>query len=426
LFGATEITRWQDGKTGAISLTFDDGIRTQFTRTLPTMNRLGFPGTFYVVTGEIAGSRYPARFVGRPIEEIVAETATVPTTAANFFERASALQYPGYEGTYELHRDAYNAYEPDSPAEAYAVVDDAYARIRAGEFPRGRNTTAEAAQSGENSWEFFRQVAAQGHEFGSHTVTHAALAVLDEPNMLYELEKSTEDIRTQLGPEHTFSMEGPFGVSDPRAMEYLLRLFSAPRNIMDDPWLEILLRGSRKAPGSSDREYVQWQRGPDGNLNDSNTTETSLAQMTAWVDSTLAHPNIWLTMVFHGIDELGWSALPGERVDAFLEYIEEHEDRLWVATFGDVTRYVRERMSATVEVEEADGRLTVQVTHPLDPQWYGLPLTLKTYVESDEDAFEVRQGEEVQRVRVRRDEGGRRYILYRVVPNGGVVTIRAR
>ena len=25
------------------------------------------------------------------------------------------------------------------------------------------------------------------------------------------------------------------------------------------------------------------------------------------------------------IDELGWSALPGERVDAFLEYIEEHE-----------------------------------------------------------------------------------------------------
>ena len=69
-----------DGPTLArptISLTFDDGIRTQFTRTLPTMDRLGFPGTFYVVTGEIEGSRYPARFVGRPLEEIVAETAMI-------------------------------------------------------------------------------------------------------------------------------------------------------------------------------------------------------------------------------------------------------------------------------------------------------------------------------------------------------------
>jgi hypothetical protein len=28
-------------------------------------------------------------------------------------------------------------------------------------------------------------------------------------------------------------------------------------------------------------------------------------------------------------------------VDAFLEYVKENEDRLWVATFGDVTRYAR-------------------------------------------------------------------------------------
>ena len=137
--------------------------------------------------------------------------------------------------------------------------------------------------------------------------------------MLYELESSRDDILAQLGREHTFSVEGPFGVSHPRAMEYLLRLFPAPRNIMPDPWLEILLRGDRTAPGSSGREYVQWQRGPDGNLNDGNDTETSLEQMTAWVDTTLAHSNVWLTLVFHGVDEQGWSALPGERIDAFLD-----------------------------------------------------------------------------------------------------------
>lgn len=323
-----------------------------------------------------------------------------------------------------MHRAAYNAQRRGQVEEAYRVVDEAYARIRRGEIRPGRNTTPEAAQSGELTWPMLRDVAARGHELGSHTVTHAALAVLDEPNMLYELERSRDDILEQLGREHIFSVEGPFGVSDPRAMEYLLRLFPAPRNIMPDPWLDILLRGDRKAPGSSDREYVQWQRGPDGNLNDGNETESSLAQMTAWVDTTLAHPNVWLTMVFHGVDELGWSALPGERIDAFLEYIKAREDRLWVATFGDATRYVRERMSAKVDARPADGSLTVRLTHPLDPQWYSLPLTLRTEVLSDHDAIRVTQDGQEQRVPVRMDSGGR-YILYRAAPNAGPVTISA-
>jgi hypothetical protein len=33
----------------------------------------------------------------------------------------------------------------------------------------------------------------------AHTVTHPRLAVLDEVNMIYELEKSKEEIRNKLG-----------------------------------------------------------------------------------------------------------------------------------------------------------------------------------------------------------------------------------
>ena len=422
-FGGTEITRWAHGKTGAVSLTYDDGIITQFTRALPTMNRLGLPATFYIVTGEIAGSRHPPRFIGRPFGEILAETATVPTGEGNFFERAGALQYIPYEGAIQLHIDAYSAYQRGGVERARVVVDSAYARIRTGELPAGSNTTPEAAQSAESSWEDFRRYAAQGHEFGSHTVSHAALAVLDEPNMRYELERSKEDILDQLGPEHTFSMEGPFGVSDPRVMEYLLELYPAPRNIMRDPYLQILLRGDRTDPGSSDLEYVQWQRGPDGTRNDGNATDTSLEEMKAWVDTVVAHDNIWLTLVFHGIDDVGWSALPHERVEAFLEYIAARQDDLWVATFGDVTRYVRERMSAALEVEEAGGELLVTLTHPLEQRWYGLPLTLRSVVLGDRPRATVRQGGREQVVPVREDGAGGRYILYEVVPNDGPVTV---
>ena len=35
--GQTEITKWQDGKTGAVSITYDDGSINQFRYALPLM-----------------------------------------------------------------------------------------------------------------------------------------------------------------------------------------------------------------------------------------------------------------------------------------------------------------------------------------------------------------------------------------------------
>src|SRR5262245_13767224 len=94
----TEITKWQDDKMGAISITYDDGSINQFRYALPVMKRLNLPATFYIITGPIPGSQYPGKFIGRPVQEIIDETATVPTNADNYFERASAAKYLGYIG----------------------------------------------------------------------------------------------------------------------------------------------------------------------------------------------------------------------------------------------------------------------------------------------------------------------------------------
>lgn len=414
-FGETEVTKWQYDKAGAISITYDDAIKTQFTEAMPIMDSLGFLGTFYIITGEMEGSEHPPRFIGRPLEEIIQDTKTIPTGEDNFFERASALQYPGYDGTFQWHRNAYSAYTQKNFQEAYKIVDEAYAKIRAGEFKPGENINPEMGYSAENSWDDMRRYAAKGHEFGSHTVTHPALAVLDEPNMLYELEKSKEDILNQMGPEHTFSMEGPFGVSDPRAMEYLLKVYPAPRNVMRDPYMEILLRGSGTAPGASDKDYVQWQKGP--------LSETSLNEMKSWVDTVLANDNIWLTLVFHGVDDVGWEPVSSEDIAAYFTYMKENEDSLWVATFGDATKYVRERMDAEVNTEEKENQLNVSLTHSLDDKWYTVPLTLKTTILSpDWERVMVKQGENEQQVQVMND-GNSRYVLYQALPNAGPVMI---
>lgn len=88
----TSITKWKDNKKSAISITYDDGIIHQFTVARPIMNNIGFPGTFYVITGKIEGAALE-KFIGRTPREIMDETVTIKMISDNFFERASAIGF---------------------------------------------------------------------------------------------------------------------------------------------------------------------------------------------------------------------------------------------------------------------------------------------------------------------------------------------
>jgi peptidoglycan/xylan/chitin deacetylase (PgdA/CDA1 family) len=67
----TEITTWQNDKSAAISLTFDDGSPNQFSQALPGLNKLSIPATFFIITGDVAGSEYQGKFIGRPVGDII-------------------------------------------------------------------------------------------------------------------------------------------------------------------------------------------------------------------------------------------------------------------------------------------------------------------------------------------------------------------
>ena len=86
--GQTEITKWKYGRNGAISITYDDGSINQFVKAVPIMNQSGMPGTFFINTGSIPGSKYQGRFIGRPVKEIINESKPVPTNKDNVYERA--------------------------------------------------------------------------------------------------------------------------------------------------------------------------------------------------------------------------------------------------------------------------------------------------------------------------------------------------
>lgn len=369
--GQTEITKWQGGKKSAISITYDDGIISQFTVARPIMNKLNIPATYFVLTGKIEGAQQ-GKFIGRTQNDIIQETATTKTNADNLFERASLIAYTGISEADAYHAEAGSLFESGKVQEAYKKIDTAYEKWRAGTLQDTDNVVYHNNVQDTTSWDDLRRYAEEGHEIASHTITHPRLAVLDEINLRYELEQSQADISKHLGEKYTFSAECPYGTEDERVMEAAYQVYPALRNRMPETWLEELNRSSDIDPITSEKEYVQWQRGP--------LTNTSMDLMKSWVDDCLTRDNIWLVLVFHGVDDFGWEAKTAEELEEYFSYIKQREDDLWVATFADVTKYIRERKNIEISNTIKDNTIEVNLSSTLDPEIYDVPVTLKTYV----------------------------------------------
>jgi peptidoglycan/xylan/chitin deacetylase (PgdA/CDA1 family) len=422
--GHTEITPWQHGRSGAVSVTYDDASINQFRVAAPLMTERRLPGTFFVLTGAVSGSKYPPRFVGRPAAEVLRESATVPTGVGNFRERIAAGPFLGFSGLIGLRTSA----APPN-AQTFARVDEAYRRVRAGELPSlPDNASIYMDNEGiviqdpprpdveHATWDDIRRHAGAGHEIGSHTITHPRLDGLDEANIRYELEQSRIEIREQLGAQHTFSAEAPFGIEDDRVMDVAYGIYPALRNRMPHDWLDELNRSNQRDPLASTRPYVQWQRGI--------LTRTTVDQMRSWIETTRASGRIWLVIVIHGVEGIGWESVSRANLATFFDDLTASQDHLWVATFQDVTKYLRERMNATVTSSESNGTIRVVLTHALDRSLYDLPLTLRTRVPDRWTRVRVEQGASVATVPVTRGPAGA-VVSYQARPNDAPVLITA-
>ena len=424
----TEITKWQDGKLAAVSLTFDDSTINQFRVAMPLLNERGLPATFFVITGEIPGSEHRATFVGRPIMDIISESATVPTNRENALERSSLLRYLGEIQRIDVVLKNFNPNSAGGRIDKgdFAYFDNVLAVLRSTGETYGLKAVAPvrsqeddrpaALQSGGLTWDEFRRAGKQGHEIANHLVSHAHTQGLDEVNILYEAMKADEDIRAQMGDEHAFSIESAYGIHDARIEKILAPRFPLTRNWVTDDFMDGIFRGDNRDPAAMKKEYVQWQRGP--------ISKTSVEEMTGWVDKSLA-TGTWLVLVIHGVEGIGWEPIPATRLREYFDYMKSHESRLWVATFKDAAKYARERMATRVTTKRAGEVIEVAVTHSLNAKLYDLPLTARTAVPAEWTTVEVQQANATRTVGVQRDQGSA-YVLYRVTPNAGVARLRPR
>src|SRR5262245_39306194 len=418
----TEITKWPDGRQAAVAITYDDSTINQFRIALPLMNERGLVGTFFVITAQIPGSRNMPTFVGRPIMEILKESATVPTSASNVFERTSMLRYLG-----EIQRNDIVLASRVQPANL-AGVDDVLAKLRTtgqtyavGAIPYAPVRSEEAGRPAANgtgglSWDEMRKVASQGHEIANHAVSHARLPSLDEANILYEVDKANEELKQEMGDKHLFSIEAPYGIDDERVRKLLINRFPLTRNWVSDSdgeFMDGIMRGDKRDPATSTKPYLEWERGP--------VTATTVEEMTGWVDTSMK-TGAWLVLVIQGVEGVGYQPLPAANVKALFDDINTKSDRVWVATYQDGAKYIRERMKARITSVQVGQAIDVTITHPLDTKVYDVPLTARTTVPPEWTAGQVTQGQNTTNATVQKGAGGS-YAQYHVNPNAGVVRV---
>jgi hypothetical protein len=147
-----------------------------------------------------------------------------------------------------------------------------------------------------------------------------------------------------------------------------------------------------------------------------------MALMKSWVDRTSEQNNVWLVLVFHGVDGIGWKPITAAQLRDYFGYINSKTGSLWVATFQDVGKYIRERRHATVSSFQDGNTISIVLRSDLSDLSYDLPLTLKTAIPKTWSEVAVQQGDRTTHIAVVETKNDH-YALYQAVPNGEVVTL---
>jgi hypothetical protein len=139
----------------------------------------------------------------------------------------------------------------------------------------------------------------------------------------------------------------------------------------------------------------------------------------------MAHDNTWLVLVFHGVNGIGWEPRTGAELEEYFNYMNEWKAHLWIATFADVTKYIRERKNSVIRSEVRDNTVLINVSSELDPEVYDVPITLKTYVPKAWKTVVIQkrpEQEDQPELKLQNDDLGS-FVLYSVKPGDGEIVL---
>ncbi len=255
------------------------------------------------------------------------------------------------------------------------------------------------------NWTALQNAAAQGHEIGSHTISHSYLNQLTIAQQTAELENSQNTINSHIEGEQCITLAYPYCV--PGNLTLTMQYYIAARHCQG--YIE-------KSTPSNFYQISSIICGSQGSVKTDENFYTKF--------ESAATSNGWCVFLIHGIDnDGGYSPLPSTTLLESLEYLDAHRDKFWVSTFGNVVRYIKERNAASVkESSNQDTSITLQVTDNLDNTIYNYPITIRRPLPPGWSAANVSQNDRSENACIW-DVNSIKHMMFDVVPDGGEVVL---
>lgn len=168
-----------------IVITFDDGHLDNYTHAFPVLKALGIPATIFLSSGYIGAS---GTFWFDRLAELLFRAESGPL-------RLTSLAYSVVLGDVASRRHATELLQETLKRVPNSLRLQAIAEL---EKSLGREL-APLPGSAVLNWEQVREMASAGIEFGSHTVSHPTLTMLDDDELDRELHESRMKIRQETG-----------------------------------------------------------------------------------------------------------------------------------------------------------------------------------------------------------------------------------
>ncbi|MFO7670064.1 MAG: polysaccharide deacetylase family protein [Bacteroidales bacterium] len=253
------------------------------------------------------------------------------------------------------------------------------------------------------SWEEFGIMADEGHEMGSHGVTHPNLTTLPtgdsltENTIAYELWESKRVIEKKIGNGyHCMTHAYPFCTNNAVVREVVARYYESARacgSMSNSPSPNYLALNS----SLYDWPAVRNSFFDDFKLLNSffRTVESSIIRQGNW-GILLTHEVI----PFLEVNESGtWEPTSCEWMYEASKWLDNqvNEGNLWIGTVADVTRYARERDAFFYNIlSEKEDTITYYAGDNLDNSDFNFPLTVDIGVPSTWKMVQVVQKNNVQ------------------------------
>ncbi|MEX0273754.1 MAG: alpha/beta hydrolase fold domain-containing protein [Flavobacteriaceae bacterium] len=274
--------------------------------------------------------------------------------------------------------------------------------------------TAAKREMNVSCWDCFKSLAKKGHAIQGHDDRNWYEKPSEAPKntslKVYNrrLWKTQETINEQLGTQECITYAYPWGEG---LESEVARHYIATRGVLGQPNTANTINFNRVNSISNPHIYQ-----------DKDSRDAYLLPILTKTN-TLRDTNYyrgWLSIHFHHISDGG-----RETTDDFLSYLQEKEDRLWIATFPQVAKYAQEYATHSLTVDAVSTEeISFSLHDAMKDSLYDQPLTVKVRIANNWEAVEVQQQREpIPFELISHNEN--RYALVKAIPDQGQVVLRA-